>query len=246
MSFQNFGRGSRDGREAPRPFAVRRVEEPVYEEAYDADYYQELPAEMAPSTPLGSGNIEDDLRHLLDLVNNAKRAPLSSSVLVPQDEVLDLLEQALANVPEEIRDARWALRDREAMMAAERQKANQLMDQVRAEAARMVDKSELVRQSRLRAEEILDDAQAKARTLLNETQDFIDSKLAGFEIVLERLLKTTRSGRERMDAQGIAAPLINDAPPVERILPAAPPPAPHYDEVPGFDQPTDFFDQDAL
>jgi len=43
-------------------------------------------------------------------------------------------------------------------MAAEVQKAEQLMNQVRAEAARMVDKTEIVRQSRLKAEQIIADA----------------------------------------------------------------------------------------
>ena len=143
-------------------------------------------------------DIETDLRELLELIANAKQMPLSNSALIPREEVLGLLEQALHNLPEEIREARWALRDREELMAAEMQKAQQLMDQVRAEAARMVDKTEIVRQSRLKAEQIVADAQAQARQMINQSEDFIDGKLANFEIVLERLLKTAHSGRERL------------------------------------------------
>ncbi len=89
--------------------------------------------------------------------------PLSNSALVPREDVLGLLDQAIRDLPDEIREARWALRDREDLMAAEVQKAQQLMDQVRAEAARMVDKTEIVRQSRLAADQIIAEAQAKAR-----------------------------------------------------------------------------------
>jgi len=138
-------------------------------------------------------DIEADLRDLIDVVSNAKQMPLSNSSLVSRDEVLGLLEQALHSLPDEIREARWALRDREELMAAEVQKAQQLMDQVRAEAARMVDKTEIVRQSRLKSEQIVADAHAQARQMINQSEDFIDGKLGGFEIVLERLLKTGRS-----------------------------------------------------
>ncbi len=156
----------------------------------------------------GRRDIEQDLRDLLDIVSNAKQMPLSASALIPRDEVLGLLEQALHNVPDEVREARWALRDREALMEAEQIKAIQLMDQVRAEAARMVDKTEIVRQSHLRADQIIAEAQAKARQIINQSEDFIDGKLAGFEIVLERLTKTTHSGRERLSSQSLPPTLL--------------------------------------
>ena len=160
-------------------------------------------------------DIEADLRALIELVANAKQMPLSNSALVPREDVLGLLEQALHSLPEEIREARWALRDREELMAAEMQKAQQLMDQVRAEAARMVDKTEIVRQSRLRSDQIIADAQTQARQMINQAEDFIDGKLGNFEIVLERLLKTAHSGRERLSAQGLPTSMIEPlAPPL--------------------------------
>jgi hypothetical protein len=57
-------------------------------------------------------DIESDLRDLIELVVNAKQMPLSNSALIPRDDVLGLLEQALRSLPDEIREARWALRDR--------------------------------------------------------------------------------------------------------------------------------------
>ncbi|MGA2968624.1 MAG: hypothetical protein ABSE75_02350 [Acidimicrobiales bacterium] len=191
-------------------------------------------------------DIETDLRDLIELIANAKQMPLSNSALVPRDDVLSLLEQALHSLPDEIREARWALRDREELMAAEVQKAQQLMDQVRAEAARMVDKTEVVRQSRLKAEQIVSDAQAQARQMVNEHEDYLDGKLGSYEIVMERLLKTIRSGRERLNAQSLPNPSLAAHPGTEEFLGTSqnpPPPAP-YDEVPSVDE-ASFFDQDA-
>jgi cell division septum initiation protein DivIVA len=191
-------------------------------------------------------DIEVDLRDLIELIANAKQMPLSNSALVPREEVLSLLEQALHSLPDEIREARWALRDREELMAAEVQKAQQLMDQVRAEAARMVDKTEVVRQSRLKAEQIVAEAQAQARQMVNEHEDYLDAKLGSYEIVMERLLKTIRSGRERLSAQSM--PNHEENPAAEEFLnstPNPPPPPPEtYGEVSSFDE-ASFFDQDA-
>ena len=153
--------------------------------------------------------------------------------------MLGLLDQALRDLPDEIREARWALRDREELMAAEIAKAAQLMDQVRAEAARMVDKTEIVRQSRLAADQIVADAQARARAMVNQAEDFIDGKLGNFEIVLERLLRTARSGRERLSAQGLPTSLIEPEEDAEA-------PGAAFDEPraePGVND--SFFDQDA-
>ncbi len=184
-------------------------------------------------------DLEADLRDLIDIVSNAKQMPLSNSALVPRDEVLALLEQALHSLPDEIREARWALRDREELMAAEVKKAEQLMDQVRAEAARMVDKTEIVRQSRLQAEQITSDAHTRARQMINEAEDFIDGKLGGFEIVLDRLLKTAHSGRERLSAQGLPSSMLSPEPRADEFLAQAPGPAPESTDG-------SFFDQDSL
>lgn len=189
-------------------------------------------------------DIEADLRDLIELVANAKQMPLSNSALVSRDDVLNLLEQALRNIPDEIREARWALRDREELMAAEVQKAQQLMDQVRAEAARMVDKTEIVRQSRLRAEQIVAEAQTQARQMINQSEDFIDGKLGSFEIVLERLLRTARSGRERLSAQGLPTSMMGSDEPLDAFL--APETEPASQEPVIEPATSTFFDQDAF
>lgn len=183
-------------------------------------------------------DLEADLRELIEVIANAKQMPLSNSALVPREDVLGLLEQALRDLPDEIREARWALRDREELMLAEAQKAQQLMDQVRAEAARMVDKTEVVRQSRLKAEQIIADAQAQARKMVNEHEDYLDGKLGNYEIVLERLLRTIRSGRERLNSQSMPAP-IEVQPEPETFAPGG-----GFEETVAPDE-SSFFDQDA-
>ncbi len=210
-------------------------------DGYDDDYLTSEAVE--PAGP--AGDIDADLSDLIEIIRTAKQMPLSNSALIARDEVLGLLTRARENLPDEIREARWALRDREELMAAEVHKANQLMDQVRAEAARMVERTEIVRQSRQMADQIIAEAEARARQMINQAEDFIDGKLGNFEIVLERLLKTARSGRERLNAHGLPTSLLDARPGAEFLgeapaEPSAPAPAP----APSHED-TSFFDQDA-
>ena len=126
--------------------------------------------------------------------------PLSASVLVDRQDLLDLLQGALDRLPDELRRARWLLRERDEFLATRQREADMLLDDVRAQAERMVQRTEIVRQANQVAQRILDDAREEARRLRHEAEDYCDQRLASFEIVLERTLKTVQAGREKLQA----------------------------------------------
>jgi hypothetical protein len=144
--------------------------------------------------------IESILNQLLDLMAVAKSMPLSSSVMVSREEVTSLVHAALECLPDELRQARWLLREREEFMAERNRDAEALMADVRAQAEHMVQRTEIVRQANSVAQRILDDANEEARTLRHQAEDFVDTKLAGMEIVLDRLTRTVQSGRAKLAA----------------------------------------------
>ncbi|MEI8404589.1 MAG: hypothetical protein WCG96_04850 [Actinomycetes bacterium] len=138
------------------------------------------------------------LRQAVDMISTAKAMPLSSSVLMPRDDLLDVLEAALDSLPEELRQARWLLREREEFMAEKQREADAVLEDVKAQAERMVSRTELVRQARTTAAKVLEEADESARRMRHEAEDFCDQKLAGMEIVLGRVLKTVAAGREKL------------------------------------------------
>ena len=147
------------------------------------------------------------LRQALDLIVNAKQMPLSASVLISKEEVADLLQNALQRMPDELRQARWLLKEREDFIAEKSREADVLLEEVRVQAERMVQRTEIVRQANHVAQRILDDANEEARRLRHEVEDYADQKLASFEIVLDRTMKTVRAGREKLQ--------VSPIPPVE-------------------------------
>jgi F0F1-type ATP synthase membrane subunit b/b' len=148
--------------------------------------------------PSQQHDTEAYLRGALDIVQTAKAMPLSASVLVSRDELLELLEAALERLPDELRQARWLLKERDEFLAEKQREADALLEEVRVQAERMVQRTEVVRQANHVAQRILDDAHEEARRLRHEAEDYADQKLASFEIVLDRTLKTVQAGREKL------------------------------------------------
>ncbi|HTX62954.1 MAG TPA: hypothetical protein VMD28_04915, partial [Acidimicrobiales bacterium] len=135
------------------------------------DAHEEGGAHVRTGDELGAAEL---LQRAVDLVAGAKAMPLSASVLVSREELLDVLQAALDRLPDELREARWLLRERQEFLAERGREAEALMADVRAQAEHMVSRSEVVRQANQVAQRILDDANEEARRLRHEAEDYCD------------------------------------------------------------------------
>lgn len=143
-------------------------------------------------------DIEELLLRARELVDSARSVPMSASVMVNRDELVALLDDAISQLPEELRQARWLLKEREEFLAKARREAEDIVDAGRQQAERMVERTEVVREARRRSQHVIDDAEAQARALKHEAEDYVDQKLASFEVVLDRTMQAVQKGRERL------------------------------------------------
>jgi vacuolar-type H+-ATPase subunit H len=127
------------------------------------------------------------LQQLEDLVRDAKSMPLSSSALVNREEVLELLAEMRESLPEEIKQARWVVKDREELLSKARFEAEGIVEAATQEQLRMARKEEVVARAHQEAERIAQEAEADGRKVRLEAEDYVDAKLAQFEIVLRKL-----------------------------------------------------------
>jgi cell division septum initiation protein DivIVA len=153
------------------------------------------------STPADSPIYDSEtlVRRVIDMIATARTIPLSSSPVINRDEVLELLEEAVDRLPEELRRARWMLKERDEFIAKTRRQAEDILDEARAHAERMVQRTEVVRAAELRARQIVEAADSEALRMKMEVEDFCDQRLGSFEIVLDRLQKTVAAGREKLN-----------------------------------------------
>jgi hypothetical protein len=141
------------------------------------------------------------LRRVIDVIDSARPMPLSSDSRINKDEVLELLNETLARFPDELRAARWLLKEREEFLAKVRREGDEILELARARAERMVERTEIVRAAEQRARTIVEQAEAESRRLRHDVEDYCDRKLASFEVVLNRTLKVVHAGRAKM--QGV-------------------------------------------
>jgi F0F1-type ATP synthase membrane subunit b/b' len=172
--------------------------------------------------PYNPPDTEELLLQLRDQLEAARSVPMSASVMVNRDDLLLLVDDSIAGLPEELRQARWLLKEREEFLAKARREAEDIIDAGRSQAERMVERTEVVREARRRAQKVVDDAEAQARAIKHEAEDYIDQKLASFEVVLDRTMQAVQKGRERLQ-------VVTDLPEAEVVAEG---------EDPGF------FDQD--
>jgi vacuolar-type H+-ATPase subunit H len=129
------------------------------------------------------------LAALEEMVRDAKSMPLSSSALLNRDEVLDLIEDLKGSLPDEIKQARWIVKDREELLAKARRDAEAMVEQARAEQLRLASHEAVVQRAKEEAERIGQDAEEDARRLRLEAEDYVDAKLAQLENTMQKILE---------------------------------------------------------
>lgn len=180
---------------------------------------------LAGATPEVVEDVDRALADLEQYVRAARSSSLSSQVRLDRDHVLELIRIVRARLPVALRSARWLIKERNDYLTRARRDAEELVDTVKAEAARMVHRTEVVKQAETRARRIVEAAEEQARRRRLELEDYCDAHLARFEEALDRALGNVREGRRKLQGE---TDLLSS--------PAAPPEDDADDDSPFFDQ----------
>jgi len=146
------------------------------------------------------------LRKAIEMVADARPVPLSASSMINKDELLQILQTVADSLPEELRGARWLLKERDDFLARVQHEGDEIIAVSRTRAQQMVQRTEVVKAAGDHARKLVADADAEARRLRLETEDWCDQKLGGFEVVLQRTLRTVESGRSKLQGARNAQP----------------------------------------
>jgi hypothetical protein len=146
-------------------------------------------------------DLEAQINELEELVSKAKRVPLSNSIMVSEKGLFDLIDQLRANLPEELKQARWIIKERSEMLDEARRESDKILAESRMQAEEMVNETEVVRAAKKESAELLEEARSNARKVRLEAEDYADEKLANLEATLHRLTTTIRKGREKLQGK---------------------------------------------
>ena len=162
-----------------------------------------------PSPPV-PGQLADLLEELITEIEGARAVPLSNNVMVSQDEMLDRLHQAAEALPEELRAARWMVRERETYIAKTNEKAREILANAKTESERLVSEHYVTQEAVEEANTLVRNAENEARRIRLEAEDYAERHLGEAEMVLGELYRYVTEARAELHKTLPAAP----APPV--------------------------------
>ncbi|HEY5889176.1 MAG TPA: hypothetical protein VIW94_00560 [Acidimicrobiia bacterium] len=151
-----------------------------------------------PATPADVGELQDTVDDLLVYLHEAKSVPLSGNVLVDRELFLGLLEKLRSELPDELRAARWMVREREAFISRTNEKAREIVEKARAEADELVSESNITKEAVEEANILVRRAEGESRLMRLETEDEIEKQLQDAENLLSRLLSTVKNSRNEL------------------------------------------------
>jgi len=140
---------------------------------------------------------------LEDMVAEGKKVPLTSSVMVNEQNIYDIIDEIRASFPDEIKQARWIVKERQDMLDEAEKEANELVLDAKQKAEVMAAETEIARLAEDQATNTVNDAREKEREIRLGAEDYADEMLANLEVNLGKLLTAVQRGRDRL--QGKAA-----------------------------------------
>lgn len=159
---------------------------------------------------MGASRIEQLIEDIYEFIEGCRMQPLSSSkVIVPKDELYDLLDELRLRTPDEIKRYQKIISNRDAIIAEAEEKSTTMVAQAKEEVTQMMNEHEIMQQAYYQAQDIVDQAVAEAERILagaNADADAIrqgaleytNDMLQGVENILNNAYDSTRSRFENI------------------------------------------------
>ncbi|MEU6766639.1 cell division initiation protein [Streptomyces sp. NPDC046853] len=147
-------------------------------------------------------DVQKKIDEIVEAVGSARSMPMSASCVVNRADLLSMLEEVRQALPGSLAQAQELIGGREQMVEQARQEAERIIETAHAERGSLISDTEVARNSQGEAERILAEARQAAEDVRVEADDYVDSKLANFEVVLTKTLGSVGRGREKLLGTG--------------------------------------------
>ena len=153
---------------------------------------------------MDEAGIEELLDELAEIIENSK--PVLGNSQKRQVEigpVFEILDEIRDILPEELRQARIIVRDRQGMIEAAEIDANRILEDAERQADQIANEQEVVRIAENKATEIVEEAMTREREMRVGAEDYADQIFANLETNLDNLLKNVTRCRSRLNSGSV-------------------------------------------
>lgn len=141
------------------------------------------------------------LERLEETLRSGTPLPFTSRLLVDENEALDILDQIRVAIPEELKQARRLLAERDSIVAEATEQAERLLREADHRLNERLDEHALVRDAERRAEEIRQDALQAARRMRSEADAYVYNALNKMHAQLQTLIEQVERGMRALESE---------------------------------------------
>ena len=146
-------------------------------------------------------NIEDIISALYDMVQDARALPLGADkCILERDKVLDMLDEIIAQMPVELKQARTIVESRNELIGQARREAEALIRQAQEQADKMVEEEAIYQEAKRQCQEMVMQTQARMSELRKASNDYMDDALRRTEEAIALSLDDVRDTRIKFKA----------------------------------------------
>ena len=131
--------------------------------------------------------------------------PLSTQVMLNEDELMELIDQIRFNLPDEIKQANWTVSEQQRIITEAHAEAARIMSRANERAEETVSEHEILRRAERHSSQVVKDAQGKSDQIIREAEAYALEQLKQLEAHLGRTLATVRRGVEALQSSAPAA-----------------------------------------
>lgn len=154
---------------------------------------------------MGVSRIEQLIEDIYEFVESCKMQPLSSTkVVVPKDELYDLLDELRLRTPDEIKRYQKIISNRDAIIADAEEKASNMLSEAQEKTNNLISEHEIMQQAYFQAHEIVEQANTEANHILKQANEdalsirtgalsYSEEMLGVVESILQNAFESTKS-----------------------------------------------------
>ena len=146
-------------------------------------------------------HIEDIISALYTMVEDARALPLGADkCILERDKVLDMLDEIIAQMPNELKQSRAIVESRNELIGQARREAEGIVRDAQKQAEELVSEQAIYLEAKRQCQEMIEAAQGRIEQLKQASNAYMDDALRATEETIAQSLADVRETRARFQA----------------------------------------------
>ena len=146
--------------------------------------------------------VDKYLDQIDELLDNSWNLPLGEGkAMVDMKKLRNLIDDLRLNLPQEVKDAKAIVADRELIISDAKAEANSIIQKAEQKSRQMISQNEILKEAQNQSNEVLLDTKTRVKELERKSVDFSENTLKKAEDALALALNQVKSTRMAIHKQ---------------------------------------------